>query len=136
MATADTSVVVAVLSGWHEHHELALTAARNVIRLPAHVLLEASSVLTRLPGGLARPLAEVVDALEVSFGGPVLTLPGSQHLALLKTLAEAGLGGRDVYDGLIAATARHHGARLLTLDQRARPIYRAVGAQITQLIVD
>jgi len=90
--------VVAILSGWHEHHEVALQAARQVNQLPAHVLVEAASVLTRLPGG------------------------------------QAGLGGGAVYDGLIAATAHHHGARLLTLDQRALSTYRAIGAQFTQLI--
>ncbi|MGI8874747.1 MAG: PIN domain-containing protein [Egibacteraceae bacterium] len=133
MVTVDTSVVVAVLSGWHEHHENALAAVDGIDRLPAHVLLESSSVLTRLPGGLARPLPEVVAALRMSFGGPLLTLPGPKHQALLEALAEAGLAGGAVYDGLIAATAHHHRARLLTLDRRAIPIYRALGVDVIRL---
>lgn len=86
------------------------------------------------PAGLpTRPLPEVVAALRMSFGGPLLTLPGPKHQALLEALAEAGLAGGAVYDGLIAATAHHHRARLLTLDRRAIPIYRALGADVIRL---
>ncbi|MDP8970341.1 MAG: PIN domain-containing protein [Actinomycetota bacterium] len=124
---------MAALSTWHEHHETALVAVRDIDRLPAHVLLESTSVLTRLPGGLARPLPQVVAALRVSFGGRLFTLPGPQHRAMLEALAEAGLAGGAVYDALIAATARHHGVRLLTLDQRAIPTYRALGTDVTRV---
>ena len=124
---------MAALSSWHELHVAAVDAVANVDRLPGHVLLEASSVLTRLPGGLARPLAEVLAALQASFGGTPLTLPGRAHQAMLASLADAGLADGAVYDGLIAATARHHGARLLTLDRRALPVYRALDADLVQV---
>lgn len=133
MVTADTSVVVAAMSAWHEHHDIASGAVREVDRLPAHVLLECASVLTRLPGGLARPLSEVIAALRASFPGSVLTLPGARHHTFVEALAQARLGGGAVYDGLIAATAVHHRARLLTMDQRAVPVYRVLGADVVGL---
>lgn len=133
LVTADTSVVVAVLSDWHEQHGRALAAAVAVTRLPAHVLLESASVLTRLPGGLARPLSEVVGALRTSFAGALLTLPEAEHWRFVNLLAEGGLGGGAIYDALIAATAIHHGAQLLTLDQRALPTYRAHGAEVVRI---
>ena len=38
--TADTSVVVPALAGWHENHEVAADALEGVASLPAHVLTE------------------------------------------------------------------------------------------------
>jgi predicted nucleic acid-binding protein len=50
-------------------------------------------------------------------------LPAREHLALVKASAVEGLAGGAIYDALIAATARHAGARLLTRDLRARAVY-------------
>ncbi len=136
--TADTSVVVAALSTWHDHHAAALDAMRDVERLPAHAYVESASVLTRLPGGLAQPLGRVLEVLDRSFPGLVLTLPpvahravahravahrAVAHRAVAATLAAAGLGGVALYDGLIAATAIHHGVPLLTLDRSVARTY-------------
>ncbi|MEX2240756.1 MAG: PIN domain-containing protein [Burkholderiales bacterium] len=49
MIAADTSVVVAAFASWHEGHAAALRALGRGVRVPAHVLLESYSVLTRLP---------------------------------------------------------------------------------------
>ena len=43
--------------------------------------------------------------------------------------ADTGLAGGAIYDALIAATARHAGATLLTRDRRARPVYERVGVR-------
>ncbi len=75
--TADTSVVVAALSAWHEQHDVAARALERVTVLPAHVMLEAYSVLTRLPGGLAVPAATAADVLGRRFHDPPLELPRS-----------------------------------------------------------
>lgn len=112
--------MIAALSGWHEEHHAALAAVSDVDRLPAHVLLESASVLTRLPGGLAQPLSKVLDALQHSFPGRLLTLPEPEHRAFVRRLAAADLGGGALCDGLVGATARHHRTPLLTLDRRAR----------------
>lgn len=98
--------------------------------LPMHVMLETLSVLTRLPGGLAQPLASAADLVRQAFPGALLTLPAARVPEFVSSLAEDGLGGGALYDGLVAATVRHNGARLLSLDARARPVYRAVGADV------
>jgi predicted nucleic acid-binding protein len=48
-------------------------------------------------------------------------------------MAAADVAGGAAWDGLIAATARAHDATLLTLDRRALPTYRAVGARLRLL---
>ena len=62
---------MAALSAWHEHHATAAEALEGVAALPAHVRLEAYSVLTRLPAGLAVDADTLGSALrwEPSRGG-------------------------------------------------------------------
>ena len=130
MIAADTSVVVAAFATWHEGHASALAAMRREPpRLPAHVSLETFSVLTRLPPPhRARP--ELVAAfLRARFPSPPLTLPGAAHRSLIQEATVAGLTGGAIYDALVAATARHAGATLLTRDRRAVRVYEALGAE-------
>ncbi len=122
--------MVAGLCDWHEHHALAAGAIRSVDAVPAHVLLETASVLTRLPSGLAQPLGRVSEALARLFPEAPLQLPASRYHDLLEALGRSGLRGGAVYDALIAATAAHHGATLLTLDGRASSTYAVVGAAV------
>lgn len=133
MVTADTSVVVPSLASWHERHELAAPEVAEVERLPAHVVLESVSVLTRLPGGLAQPLSVAVEVMRLAFPGPLLMLPEGDYRDLFDALVDGGRGGGAVYDGLVAATARNHRATLLSLDRRAAPTYRAIGADVRML---
>lgn len=135
ITTADTNVVVPALADWHEQHEPARAAIGGVDRLPAHVLAESFSVLTRLPHGLSLPPADAVDLLLAAFRGPPLTLDAEDHRKLLRQLGGAGLRGAGlrggaIYDAVVAATAAHASAELLTLDERAAATYRAVGADI------
>lgn len=67
LITADTSVVVAGLTAWHESHGMPLRALRGGTRLPSHFLVETASVLTRLPGGRAIAPADVVARLRAEF---------------------------------------------------------------------
>jgi len=46
---------------------------------------------------------------------------------LLSTLAQAGVFGGSVYDGLVALEAAGHDRTLLTLDRRAQDTYRRLG---------
>lgn len=46
---------------------------------------------------------------------------------LMEVLATAGLRGGQIYDALVAATAKGAGAHLLSIDRRAERTYRAVG---------
>lgn len=129
MIAADTSVVVAAFASWHEGHAAALRALRGGVRLPAHVLVESYSVLTRLPPPHRAAAALVEAFLAASFAGVPLTLPGSEHRGLLRAMAGAGVAGGAIYDALIGATARHWGAPLLTRDRRAAATYEKVGAR-------
>lgn len=123
MIAVDTSVVVAGFASWHEGHRSAAAALAHKPRVPAHVLVEAYSVLTRLPPPHRAPADLVATFLAERFPDAPLVLPARAHLELLDTSARNGLTGGAVYDALIAATARRAGATLLTRDRRARLVY-------------
>ncbi|WP_324651599.1 type II toxin-antitoxin system VapC family toxin [Georgenia sp. H159] len=131
--TCDTSVLVPVPLSWHENHLAARHAVLGEVQhVPAHVLLECYSVLTRLPAPLrvsAESAADVVARLPMA----ALVLPADVHRGLVADLGRARIGGGALYDALVAATARHHGLRLLTRDRRARTTYDVVGMEYTVL---
>lgn len=127
MIAADTSVVVAAFASWHEGHASALGALSRRPRLPAHVLVETYSVLTRLPVPYRAPAVLVAEFLAARFPEPALLLDGAGHLTLLARAADAGISGGAIHDALIAATAQAAGAKLLTRDQRALAIYERMG---------
>ncbi len=131
--TADTSAVIAALSAWHEQHEPAARALVSVAALPAHVVVEVYSVLTRLPSGLAVPATTAARVLARRFGEPPLRLDDTERSRVLATLAGAGVFGGASYDGLVALEARAHGRTLLTLDERAQSIYQRLGAAFTPI---
>ena len=91
-------------------------------------MLEAYSVLTRLPGGLAVPAAVASQVLAERFPDQPLRLSDRERAALPVTLARAGVAGSASYDGLVALEAVAHGQELLTLDSRAQGAYRRLGA--------
>ncbi len=99
----------------------------GVSALPAHVVLEAYSVLTRLPGGLAVPPASASEVLAERFPARPLTLPVAGRRSLVASLASAGVVGGASYDGLVALEAAAHEQPLLTLDRRAQDTYQRLG---------
>jgi toxin FitB len=123
--------VIAALSAWHEQHEAAAEGLEAVLALPAHVMLESYSVLTRLPGGLAVPAAVAAEVLAERFPDPPLRLSDRERAVLPVTLARAGVAGGASYDGLVALESLAHGRELLTLDSRAQDAYRRLGAGYT-----
>ena len=129
MIAVDTSVVVAAFASWHEGHPAAAAVLSRRPRVPAHVLVESFSVLTRLPPPHRAPADLVASFLEQRFREAPLVLPARAHRDLVRKAADTGLAGGAIYDALIAATARHAGATLLTRDQRARPVYERVGVR-------
>lgn len=123
----DTSVLVPALISWHpDHHHCRDLLADEVTHLPAHVIVEAFGVMTRLPaphrlaGGDAASALGALDAKAVA-------LPPAQQVRLIGTLSASGVRGGAVYDGLVGATAAHHGLLLLTRDRRARATYDSTG---------
>ena len=133
MIALDTSVVVAAFASWHEAHTSAVVLLARGPRLPAHVMLEAYSVLTRLPPPHRSPSDVVAAFLRQRFRGLPLTLPASAQAALVEQVSQTGLSGGAIYDALIAATAKHAGATLITRDTRAARAYDAIGVRYEYL---
>ncbi len=123
MITVDTSVVVAAFASWHEGHSTAAAVLAQKPRVPAHVLVETYSVLTRLPAPHRAPANIVVSFLTQAFTEAPLVLPPRAHLQLIERAAAAGIAGGSIHDALIAATAAHAQARLVTRDRRAAAVY-------------
>lgn len=123
----DSSVLIPALSQAHEFHELCRVQLPRVTVLPAHVLLETFSWLSGLRDGRAVPPRAVVRALE-ALDLPVVQLPPGEYLEMLGSMAWGGRSGAAVYDAQIAATAKHHGVRLLSRDRRAAATYELIGA--------
>jgi predicted nucleic acid-binding protein len=116
----DTSCLVAVVCGWHEHHEATRReiarrqAGGEVLLLAAHSLAEAYSVLTRLPEPHRLRPEDALAVLEANWSETrLIALSGSEYRSLLRGCRDAGIGGGAVYDGVIAACARK--ARVATL---------------------
>jgi predicted nucleic acid-binding protein len=130
----DSSVVIAALGQWHPAH----LASRKAIageerRLVGHVAFEATSVLSRMPEPYRMMPSVVIEALQRISQSPWLALDADgQHSCLRRAVAE-GLSGGALYDALIAATAREHGATLLSADRRARDAYEAIGVDVTYI---
>ncbi|MBS1868723.1 MAG: PIN domain-containing protein [Actinobacteria bacterium] len=132
MIAPDSSVVVAALAPWHEAHAYARHALRGGRSgLIAHVALETTAVLSRMPEGHRIAPAVVIEALRQGFPARWLTLDGTRTRRALDSAVAAGVRGGALYDALIAATASHHGLRLLSADHRARRTYEALGADVT-----
>jgi hypothetical protein len=106
---------------------MAANALRTVDALPAHVILEAYSVLTRLPAGLAVSREDAARVISTRFDRPALQLDAGERGAVLGILAGAGVFGGATYDGLVALEAVAHGRTLLTLDRRAQSTYQRLG---------
>lgn len=130
--TCDTSVLVPALLEWHPAHEESRASLAAVGAVPAHVLLECFSVLTRLPAPHRLSAADA-GALASALPWDVLMLTPAAHRTLLSSLGPAKVRGGAVYDALIAATARAHELELLTRDTRARPTYDAMGVAFRML---
>ncbi len=127
MIAVDTSVVVAAFASWHEGHASAAAMLAKKPRVPAHVLIETYSVLTRLPPPHRADAHLVAEFLKTAFPEVPLILPPREHQRLIQEAAQGGLAGGAIHDALIAATARRAGAHLLTRDRRALPVYDRLG---------
>jgi predicted nucleic acid-binding protein len=133
----DTSVVVAALAPWHSSHAVArqMLSGARARRLPVHVAFETCSTLSRMPEGERVASQVVYRALEMLFPDAWLHLEGSKARRALETAVAAGVRGGALYDALIAATARAHGARLLSFDRRALSTYESIGVDVEVLAV-
>jgi predicted nucleic acid-binding protein len=123
----DTSTIVAGLLAWHEHHEQALQALEDAfagerkVVLPLPSLLEAYSVMTRLPAPHRLSPGDALALLEDSplRRSSLVGLPESEGWTFAQTLVSRRIAGGRTYDALIMACARRGGAsQILTLNRR------------------
>lgn len=133
MIVPDSSVLVAALASHHDDHDRAVGALRDSSRLIVHAAFETCSVLSRLPEGMRTEAATVLETLEHDFPDPWLALDADGQRSCLRSAVDASLRGGALYDALIAATAREHGATLLSADRRAREAYEAMGTHVSYL---
>ncbi len=134
MIAPDSSVLIPALASTHEGHERCVAALTGRSpRLIAHVAFETTSALSRMPEGLRVAPTSVRDALDLDFPDSWLALDADAQRSCLRRAVDAGLRGGALYDALIAATAREHGATLLSADGRAREAYEAIGATVSYL---
>ena len=134
MLAVDTSVVVAGFAAWHEGHAAALTALDRRPRVPAHVLIESYSVLTRFPPPYRTPPTIAMSFLKRRFVDPPLGLQPDDHARLVELAGTRGLTGGSVYDALIAWTAKLAEATLLTRDRRAIRVYETIGVPFDLIV--
>lgn len=129
MIAVDTSVVVAAFASWHDGHRSAAAALARRPRIPAHVLIESFSVLTRLPAPHRAPPEVVAAFLDEHFPRTPLSLPGTALRALVHAAVAARASGGAIYDALIAETVKRAGATLLTRDRRAVSTYERLAVR-------
>ena len=129
MIAADSSLLVPAILASHEFHDACHESAGLIDAAIGHALVETYAVLTRLPQPYTVPPVQASAALH-SYGGEILVLPGDELIDTIDRLAVARVGGGATYDALIAVTAAHHGATLLTRDERAVDVYERFGAEV------
>lgn len=126
----DTSVAIPLLVASHEAHGMVVQwAVGRSLALSGHALAETYSVLTRLPGDARVTARDAVALIDDNFDR---RLPMAQVIApeVHRELAERGVEGGAVYDGLVALAALGEGAALATRDARARSTYEALGVTV------
>ncbi len=116
----DASVVVALVAGWHEKHEVTRSALEAMGRkghdlfVPTPALIESYSVLTRLPPPHRLSPKVALQLLRANFERT--RTPALLRTQVWKTLDEAverAVAGGRVHDWIIARTASHDGPCIL-----------------------
>ena len=106
----DANCMIAIVCSWHVHHEAATGEVGRRLRrgedlvVAAPALVEAYSVLTRLPAPHRLSPADAWALLETNFvtDTRVIALDASAYRELLVHAAADGVAGGRVYDAVIA----------------------------------
>jgi predicted nucleic acid-binding protein len=131
MIAPDSSVTIAAAAPWHVAHKTAVAAlASEPPSLIAHVAYETTAAMSRMPEGHRIAPSVVLEWLERRFPAEWLSLPADAARAALRVAVGHGVRGGALYDAIIAATADHHGHRLLSADRRAGRVYAALGVAV------
>ena len=133
----DTTVLVAALLPGHPHHARSFpvfaSATRKQAACAAHSLVETYSVFTRYPGK-ERMSAEAASLVvqEIERRLALVWLDADEYCAAIRRMAQMGIVGGAVYDGLVAACALKAGAdRLYTWNVRH---FDQLGAEVKKLV--
>jgi predicted nucleic acid-binding protein len=113
--------MVAAVCSWHQFHVAAAAemnrrlGRRESLAIAAPALMEAYSVLTRLPAAHRLSPADAAVALRENFvkQGRIVALHGTAYVQLLQSLSDVGISGGQVYDAVIAACAIKAKAQVL-----------------------
>ena len=115
----DTNVLIAAYSPWHKHHESSRgeigerQAAEEELVVAAHSLIEAYSVLTRIPQWRMSP-EDAMTLLHANLDGvQIIQLPADEVWETLDQAPQFGIRGGRIHDALIARSAIHGGAATL-----------------------
>jgi len=136
-AFLDTSVLVPVFYGDHEHHAASMRVftrhGKKDAGCGAHSLVEVYSALTRMPGR-----HRINGEQAMLFIGNIrerLTVVGltpEEYFAMLQTNAGLGVTGGAIYDALLASCALKSGTEILyTWNLRH---YGQLGPKVTPLV--
>jgi predicted nucleic acid-binding protein len=118
--------MVAAVCSWHQHHERAALAIesrlnrRERMLIAAPALIEAYSVLTRLPAPHRLSPTDALSLMEANFmrSVKVAALPPEDYAAILRGAPAGGIAGGRIYDAVIAACAhREKAVTLLTFNE-------------------
>ena len=132
-SAVDTSVIVPALLESHTDHERCRVAASGAA-VPAHALVEAYSVLTRLPPPHRLHPDVAHELLRRWFpADAVLVVPAVVQRSVVDLLHRAGISAGATFDGLVALTASRHDVVLVSRDVRAARTYDALGAAFNLL---
>lgn len=137
----DTSVVVAAVSPWHENHaparkllaRLLAQLDQHTVVLPRPVLVEAYSVLTRLPKPQRLVPQQALALLKQTLEGRVQVAQRSslECWDFLESLARRGTAGGAAHDAVILDLAKHAGATsVYTLNLRHFVLLAPPGIEI------
>lgn len=123
----DTSAAVPLLVADMDAHEAVVERTETrTIGLAGHALFETYSVLTRLPGDLRLTGAGARRIISHMFPATRMLSSDGQARAM-SALANAGVVGGAVWDGLVALAAVEASCVLLTRDRRALGTYQRLG---------
>lgn len=126
----DTSAAVALLVEDNTAHAAVQGAcAGAVLGLAGHASAETYSVLTRLPSPNRLSPPAAARAIRAAFPHSI-SLSEEEAGTAVDVLADAGVSGGAVYDGLVALCARAAGVTLVTCDRRAMGTYAALGVDV------
>jgi predicted nucleic acid-binding protein len=125
LIAVDSTVIVAGLVSWHERHESAAAAleaalARKSLVIPAPVLTESYSLLTRLPAQHRLTHADAFHLLRSSLATARIAASKTRDAwTALRRWSVAAIGGTDVFDLAVLEIAQEAGAKSLLTFRKA-----------------